>query len=128
MSNTHVEILGDDELLRSLQALGEAASEVLTPAVLAGAGVVAEAAERKAPRRTDFLSEHIVVEIVEEEDDMVVAAAGPHKDAFWGIFQELGTPHHSAQPFLRPALDENEEKIAQEIGAEAWKALKKVAE
>lgn len=127
MTNTRIEILGDEELLRNLQALGDEAGEVLEDATLAGAGVVAEIAEQKAPRRTDFLAEHIVVEIVEAESDLVVAGVGPTKEAFWGIFQELGTPHHAAQPFLRPALDENEETVAREIGEAAWKALEKVA-
>jgi len=127
VSDTRVEVLGDEELLAKLRALGNKSGEALKPATLAGAGVVAETAEQKAPRRTDFLAEHIVVELIEEEDTLVVAGVGPHKDAFWGTFQELGTPHHAAQPFLRPALDETAEKVTKKIGEAAWHELERAA-
>ena len=31
---------------------------------------------------------------------------GPGKDGFHGLFQELGTIFHAAQPFMRPSFDE----------------------
>jgi HK97 gp10 family phage protein len=34
-----------------------------------------------------------------------VVSAGPTKKAFHGTFQEFGTAHHAAQPFMRPTWD-----------------------
>lgn len=36
---------------------------------------------------------------------------GPSSDAFYGIFQELGTSRHPAQPFLRPAVDASRQQV-----------------
>jgi HK97 gp10 family phage protein len=32
-------------------------------------------------------------------------------DQFYGSFQELGTKHQKAKPYLRPAIDQNQAKI-----------------
>ena len=38
---------------------------------------------------------------------------GIWKRAFYGLFQERGTLHFPARPFLRPALDENVDKVVE---------------
>ena len=40
-----------------------------------------------------------------------VIKIGPSRDHWWGGFQEFGTPHVAADPFMRPSLDSNEDKI-----------------
>jgi HK97 gp10 family phage protein len=35
----------------------------------------------------------------------VVVRAGPTKKAYYGMFQEFGTAHNAAQPFMRPTWD-----------------------
>lgn len=125
MSKREVEILGDKEILRRLRAMGDEASVVLEPAAMAGSDIVVEAAEQLAPRRTAFLARHIIKELIEKSAVEVIVAVGPHKDAFWGPFQELGTPHHPAQPFMRPALEEKAEEIAAAIGQAVWEALER---
>lgn len=48
------------------------------------------------------------------------------KDEFWGLYQELGTAHHAAQPFLRPALDNNEQEVVDAFAGELAKVIRKV--
>ena len=35
----------------------------------------------------------------------VITSVGPTRAAFYGLFQEFGTAHHAAQPYMRPAWD-----------------------
>ncbi len=42
---------------------------------------------------------------------------GPWWKTFWGLFQELGTIYHPAQPFMRPALDEGKVPAQQAFAA-----------
>jgi HK97 gp10 family phage protein len=48
---------------------------------------------------------------------------GPSKSFFYGGFQELGTRHHAAQPFLRPAFERNVEQAVKTVGFGIWHAL-----
>lgn len=40
---------------------------------------------------------------------------GPTTKAFYGMFQEFGTSHNAAKPFLRPAFDENVQRVLDAI-------------
>lgn len=55
--------------------------------------VEAGQAARDANRAAGGAGRHAVVEV------------GPTKRAFYGRFQEFGTAHHKAQPFMRPTWD-----------------------
>lgn len=37
--------------------------------------------------------------------DRARVGVGPSSEAFYGMFHEIGTAHHPADPFLRPAVD-----------------------
>ena len=55
----------------------------------------------------------------DSEDTEHVVAVGPSfrpDDVYWGLFQELGTAHHSAHPFLRPAFDHHSSKVMEHAG------------
>lgn len=91
-------------------ALGQLAddmqAEILMMAAEAGAEVLQAGMERRAPRRTGELAGGIGIK-VRETAEGAEADIGPTKDAFYGMFQELGTVRHAAQPFMRPTLDED---------------------
>jgi HK97 gp10 family phage protein len=72
----------------------EAADEV---AEEAGAQIVAALAAAGAPRLTGHMAAS-----VDEEGGVVVV------DTPYAAYQEYGTRHHAAQPFLRPAKDRAE--------------------
>ena len=61
----------------------------------------------------------------------VLVMAGPTKAAFYGLFQEFGTAHHAAQPFMRPAWDRLSPgmigQFAAVLGEEIEKARKRLA-
>jgi HK97 gp10 family phage protein len=50
-------------------------------------------------------------------------AIGPEKRFFYGFFQEFGTVHHGAQPFVRPAFDGGVTRALSDIARSLWTAL-----
>lgn len=48
---------------------------------------------------------------------------GPAKGFFYARFQEYGTVHHGAQPFMRPAFDSEAPKVIQKLAAAVWVEL-----
>lgn len=129
-----VVIIGGAELARKLAALGEAvAGEVLAGAVRSGALLVQNDAKRMAPYRTGTLRRSIHTEV---ESGAGQATAEIGTDVPYGARVEFGFEgkdslgreyHQPAQPYLRPALDENMDAAAQEIGDALRKALLAVA-
>lgn len=91
-------------------ALGQLAdhiqAEILTLAAKAGAEVLQAGMARRAPRRTGELAEGIGIKVQETAEGALVDI-GPTKEAFYGMFQELGTVRHAAHPFMRPTMDED---------------------
>ena len=49
---------------------------------------------------------------------------GPWSKTFWGLFQELGTIFHAAQPFMRPALDEGKVPAQQAFAARLGRGIR----
>ncbi|HUW11703.1 MAG TPA: HK97-gp10 family putative phage morphogenesis protein [Anaerolineae bacterium] len=43
--------------------------------------------------------------------NIIQGVIGVKKKAYWGWFQEVGTAHHAAHPFLRPAVFGNAQEI-----------------
>ena len=113
-----VTIKGMDVLKRRLKALGDnTRGELLRKAALAGAEVVREEAQRLAPKRTGRGAAGIKVEADQTSGSSTTAKVGyDSKTAWYMLFQELGTRHHSAQPHLRPALDTKKGQAVREVG------------
>lgn len=65
----------------------------------------------------------------------VIVSVGPTKAAFYGQFQEFGTAHHAAKPFMRPTwdalknsmLDSIKDALGTEIAKAAARAAKRAA-
>lgn len=84
---------------------------VLREAVSEAAEPVREDAERLAPvGETGELSGGMTKVSMKGTPERAAERVGPSEDAWYGFFQEVGTMHHDAQPFLRPALDMNRAK------------------
>lgn len=81
--------------------------QVLIKAARKGAQLIRDEAEKLAPRRTGALAKSQIVTIAGTGSNSaeVVVKIGPDRARFYGLFQELGTAHHSSQPFLKPALE-----------------------
>lgn len=125
---------GGLELSKALNAL----ADELKPAVIleglkaAGEPMRARMAQL-APREPGApdLAENIGMSQVKKfegvatHEDEVALAIGPTKGFFYGYFQEFGTVHHSAQPFMRPSFDSEHQKALAKIGQELWAVLKR---
>lgn len=79
----------------------------------------AGAAARAANSAAGGQGRHAVVEV------------GPTQKAFYGVFQEFGTAHHKAQPFMRPTWDRMQnfliDMVATTLKEEIDKAVARIA-
>jgi HK97 gp10 family phage protein len=122
-------IEGLRELLEQFRALDRTMQRAtLIKAARAGGEIVREAAERKAPRMTGNLAGSLKVRAVASESDIHQGTVDVFPGEFYGGFQERGTKHHKAQPFLAPAFDENEERISEAIAQVIAEAIDEVTE
>lgn len=126
---------GGEELARQLEKLPKALSDQLLLAALKKAAEPMRAdAQSKAPRLTGRLADNMTIQKATRigsveggrwrtAEGSVWVAVGPHKGTYWGIFQEFGTVHHRAQPFLRPAFDANGARALNIIRDELWNGI-----
>lgn len=133
-----VRLTGQDEIVRRLNMLGEAAKEVVEPAAMAGAEVIRRAASEKAPRDTGQLAESIIAEVKDVQPLKATIQVGPDKKHFYGLFVEMGHAlvrgsrkatkkvigHVPPHPFLRPALDENKQQAKAAVAEEIRRRLR----
>ena len=97
-----VELQGFDTLSRSLDAAGRELKTM--PEANATAGeIIASAARTRAPRRTGALAASVAAE---PERDGVAIVAGER----YAPFVEYGTRTMRAEPYIRPAVAETQEK------------------
>lgn len=112
-----VTIKGMATLERRLRALSDnARGELLRKAVLEGAEIIRDEAERLAPKRTGRGAAGIKT-TAKASGSRATAEIGYDKKEAWHLrFAELGTKHHSAQPHLRPAIDTKKGEAVQAVG------------
>lgn len=121
---------GLDQFDRALKQLSLVTQgQLLKQAVKKGAELIREEAENRAPRDTGTLAEEEIVSVVAGESNAFEATVkiGPSKKAFYGFFQEFGTAHHAAQPFLMPSFEEKQDEALQVVSDELRKAVEKIA-
>lgn len=138
-------VQGDEELLANFDALIEVMESAIVQAGLAGADVVVQAANAKAP------GPHNVVQIDKVSPEHVELRIGPDKDHWFYRFFERGTQPHeiglknrqalrfgaepifarsgehpgmAAQPFLRPAIDEKRQAVLDAMGRVYWDRIR----
>lgn len=123
---------GGDELARELNALpAKVARQTQLDALKAAAEPIRAAMQADAPvdlvsRHQEQLYESMTISTVRADGDQSAEiAVGPSRRVFWGLFQEYGTVHHSAQPFARPAFDAHRGTALRLIGQRLWDALRK---
>lgn len=143
-----VKVKGGEELARKLKALSVDVQAVLSEAVRAGAEVVRESAASRAP------GPHIEIDEKEKKAQAVTYEIGPDEEHWYYRFFETGATEHEikgsplvfegaaglvitayvqhpglvAEPFLRPAIDEEGERAAAAVGAEIKKTIDRLCE
>lgn len=134
-SNTkgmNIEVIGDVELARKFQELGNMAdkTDLIEAILLAVAEPIRAEASRNAPRRVGgkgTLSKEIIKKTIEKRRARVVVGVGPSKKAWYGVFPERGTSHSPAKPYLRPSFDNGKETAKGEITSKLWDEIEGVA-
>lgn len=113
-------IRGLDELEAKLKKLSRVGQrKVLQKALKIGAEPIRQEAEDTAPRDTGRLAENEIVSLSQAESapDQAVVKIGPSMQAFYGLFDELGTVFMVAQPFLEPALQRKKDEAIDQASA-----------
>lgn len=132
-----ITINGVEEVLESIQNLGDVSG--LESALGKACALVESTAKQKAPRGTGELSRSITSKVEQDGDDLVGVVYTPleyapyveygtglfaeggngRKDVPWHYKDDKGEWHSTSgmkpQPFLRPALDENRERVLELI-------------
>ena len=113
------------EVIRGLEGLKRkfrdldrrAQGAALRRALLAASKPLGADARARAPRgRTGALAKGIIARRKRGRSagrGIMAFGVGPSAEVFYGVFQELGTIHHVAQPFLRPAFDAQRDAAVQ---------------
>lgn len=139
-------LLGADQLNKTLKQLpGELSQKVYMQSLRKGAVIVRDEAKQRAPYGTDFEKRSYVkkkkgvatthfVKLRDEiritvttKTDISFAVAVHVGAAYWGMFQEYGTSHMSARPWLRPAFDATAEQAINTIGQSLGQGVERTA-
>jgi HK97 gp10 family phage protein len=116
---------GGQELASALAKLGvKMSTKVLLGALVEGAEPIRKAMSAHAPRGDEppHVADHIVVSKARTED-MAAVAIGPARGFAYALPLEVGTIDTKAQPFARPAYDENEARALKITGDALWREL-----
>lgn len=119
----NVGIEGAEEIIKLLKDMGQAAENVLEKAAEAGGKVALSDAKRRCPIDTGNLKNSLHLDNGKKSERRAEVKISQGKDEFYGTFVELGTKHQKAQPFMRPAIDENQSDIAKAVNEEVGRAL-----
>ena len=122
---------GGEKLAKTLEALpAKVAGRVLRGALLEGGERIRARAAQLAPRApgSPDLADNINIGPVRRNVDEAAAGAevvgiGVPRRFFYDAMLEFGTRRQPAQPFYRPAMDEEGARAIQAIGNALWAAL-----
>lgn len=122
-------IAGMAEFLDALESLDYTRQkQVLMKAVREGAEPIRVEAGNRSPRgETGNLSESEMITAAGQDNDInsVSVKIGPEIDAFYGLFQEIGTAFAPAQSFLLPAFEDKLSESQELIGQILWNEIVK---
>lgn len=110
---------GFEEYLENIAQAGEAVDSAAERAVMAGVEVAQEGMQKRVPKDTHNLEEHIQIKGPQKDGNFVFAEVGViHDKAFtdaetarYGNAQEFGSSSMPAQPYIRPTMRNDKSKI-----------------
>jgi HK97 gp10 family phage protein len=127
------ELEGLDDLEALLQIVAPKQAKAAIRKAGRKAGLIwQEAVEENAPRETGKLADSIKVttRVGEGDDDStgsITVVVAPTKEVFYAMFQEFGTAHQHAKPFVGPAYEGHKEEVIQTFSTEVLNALTNLA-
>lgn len=145
-----IRVIGDKELIRALEELGDTVSEVLETSAMAGAEKIRDEANRRAP------GPHNVIAVEKTDAEQSMVAIGPDKAHWYYMFFETGAAPHAIKPhvkkalrfqgeegevlrwavqhpgmakkpFLRPGFRAGKDSAVKRVGEVVWDAIRRVA-
>ncbi len=114
-----VQIEGRERLRAQLERI-LGARESASDALMKGGEMIRDEARQRAPRRTGRLR-RLIRAVRDERGDVLV---GPGKLAWYGMYQEFGTRHHGAQPWLFPAYESRKKDVESLLAGVVAKELR----
>jgi HK97 gp10 family phage protein len=119
---------GGADLAKALDKLSlRLGKKILHEVLREGAEPIRKAAASFAPRGEEapHIAQNIGIGNARPPDEPHVAAVkvGPVKGFAYGLPQELGTVHHAAHPFMRPAFDSKVNEALTVMSDAAWREL-----
>lgn len=116
-------IEGLKEVIDMIQDMEQVAQEVVDPAAKAGAKIGLGAAIANAPSKTGKLKRSLTLKKAKTKSKLRAAYKVGTKGVKYSFYVEAGTKKMPARPYIRPAIDENRDKIDREIKKEIIKGL-----
>jgi HK97 gp10 family phage protein len=117
---------GQKELMENMRNLSEEMRmNVKRGAIMEAANYLKEESTRRVPVRTGKLKENIITQTVEDNERVTEVKVGPSRDGFYGGMIEYGTKKMKAQPFMRPAFDENGDRVDEIISRKIQEGIDK---
>lgn len=121
---------GGAELVKVLNDLSPRVGKRMLREALEAAGepmrLSMQAKAPRAPGKPD-LADNMVMSTARvksrNEGQAAGVAIGPSAGFYYGFFQEFGTVHHSAQPFMRPSFDGGAPRALADLTRALWAAL-----
>lgn len=117
---------GFDELLKALDEMPAALGQkrkLIVKSLRKAAAPVRDKGESNAPELTGRLKDNIGISVVDQTATGAEARIGPTEPGFYGLFEEIGTAHQLAQPWLGPAFDETVEQAVKILSDELGKGI-----
>lgn len=126
-------VKGALNLRKKLRTMPDLVTDGIKREIELGANEIGQEIEARAPRNSGDLAENVTVRI---SNDKLGAAIGysPNRagfkraykrGGFKALFQEFGTKHHAAQPFIGPAFRSKLKGILDRIDAAVTAGLRK---
>lgn len=114
---------GAKEVIKLLENMGQNAATVLSQAAEAGGKIALAEARRRCPVRSGRLRASLSLKLGKKTALKANVRVVHGRKEYYGTFVELGTKKSPAQPFMRPAVDENKKRIADAITEEIGRAI-----
>lgn len=118
-----VEVEGAAKLAKELKSMEDGASSVLLKGAKAGGEIALEDARRNCPEDTGALKASLKLTDGKVTATKATIQVDYDKALKYGTHVELGARGRPANPFLRKAVDDNQDEINEAIVKEISKAL-----
>ena len=119
-----VAVSGADEIVRTLEKMGMAASDVLEKGAKEGGKIALSYAREHCPVDTGALKNSLKLSDDKVTEVKATVKVDYDKSLYYGTFVELGTKKNKANPFLRNAIDSNQSEINEAIAKTISDAVK----